>query len=79
MIPANRSSGPPNLNRTLSVDNSWNRMSVGKPPLSNTVDQTGDRNPLQINNFGNIQSTMDSEHIQSIVDSEHIQSIVDSR
>ncbi len=37
------------LNRTLSVDNSWNRMSGGKPPVSNTVDQTGDRNPLQIN------------------------------
>ena len=65
MIPANRSSGPPNLNRTLSVDNSWNRMSVGQP----SGDQTGDRNPLQINQFGNRQSIMDSEHIQSNMDS----------
>ena len=36
-------------------------MSVGQP----SGDQTGDRNPLQINQFGNRQSIMDSEHIQS--------------
>ena len=72
----NRCSGPPNLNRTLSVDHSWNRISgdqlpeqsAGRIPVQ--INQLGDRVPVQINQSGDrIQVPMNqSVNRQSIME-----------